>query len=301
MGAQGSYMAKQAQDPTDPAGLGQPGAFQDIFGKGKVGTGGIFKDPSGRPISPQMQNGPADNSKSSSFGDGIDTGGRPQSPSLHNWLDPTQANGLDPNASFDTSTLLPGMLNKNAMQGGYAVDTNSLQGLEKYANSTENSPWLNLTNQKIAGQTAGLQDQGMLDAQANSSGAMNAAASHGGLSGGAAARIAGRGATAGTNAMQQANQWGEQGKLSAGIAEQADKMNTMRSLPGAQLDLARYNSGLGEFNATTENSGKLINNQNFISGVKEGNQNDLTKYGEQMKGYIGDNASNALMKSGKKK
>ncbi len=202
----------------------------------------------------------------------------PKGPDLKGWLDPNDPfHGLDPNAQY-TPDILQGK-GVGAEFGGLRPDQAALNREQEFALGKGPSPWLHMQDEMIDNTTGKMRDQAATDAASATSGAMNTAASHGGLSGGAAARIAGRGADSSVMGQQGANFQGEQGKLGAGIADEQNKMDILKSLPQQQLDLAKYNAGINMYDTTNANDAKKYAADNYIGGIKEGNANMLSKYG----------------------
>jgi hypothetical protein len=167
------------------------------------------------------------------------------------------------------------------LEGGGRLQARTLTGAD-IQKEMEASPWYKMALEKqgleqnrLLGQTQ-QQQAGQL-AQARSNLAMR-----GGLSGGAAERMARAGAESGLLAAQNVR--------GAGALE--------RSQLGMQgADLA---SRLGQFNIGQQSQTDLTNLQAQIANLAAQENRKLQKYGEQMKGYAAERTSEGIGSGGKK-
>lgn len=189
------------------------------------------------------------------------------------------------------------MLGPNGqLQGGAYLDPNQYRGnqgalnlLNQKAMQQGTSPWAMMQMQK-----QGLDQQNQMNSAARQAQGQNAQARaglamRGGLSGGAAERLA-RGGGQDLNAARQgiSNQ-GMQNRMQIGIQDETNK-NAMlgQAVQGNQAALGQQ-IGLGQFNV-----------QNTLAENQANNQHDITRYQEQMKGYAAGKTANATANSGKK-
>lgn len=162
------------------------------------------------------------------------------------------------------------------------------------------SEWAGLMDKKINMQTAGLKDQASVDNMASRQGAMDAAATRGGLMAGSAGRIASRGMINDVNGQQQANNWGATGKANVAIEDERQKLDLMKVIPGMDLQAAQYDTYVDAQNAGIANDAAKFNTQSQLGDVQDQNKSDLFKYGQQMQGYGADKTADATINAGKK-
>lgn len=197
---------------------------------------------------------------------------------------------------------MPDIGNRSAMLSGgrltgdayldpnaYRGNTGALNVLNQKATATGNSPWLNMQLQK-----QGMEQQqamGKMGAQANAANAQARAglAMKGGLSGGAAERLA-RGGSQDLNAARQGvmNQGSNQ-RLQLGIQDESNKNQLLGQAVGANQAQNAQNIGIGQFNA-----------QNTLAENNANNAFQMSKYQEQMKAFGAGKSANAMANSGKK-
>lgn len=188
------------------------------------------------------------------------------------------------------------LLQNGQLQGGAYLDPNQYRGnngalnlLNQKATQQGNSPWLNMQLQK-----QGMEQQqalGHVGAQTNAATANARAglAMRGGLSGGAAERLARGGATDMNAARQGIMQQGNQNRLNLGIQDETNKNQLLGQAVGANQAQNAQNIGIGQFNA-----------QNTLAENNANNAFDMNKYSEQMKAYGAGKSANAMANSGKK-
>ncbi len=188
------------------------------------------------------------------------------------------------------------MLSNGRLAGDAYLDPNAFRGntgalgvLNQKATAQGNSPWLNMSLQKQAMEQ---QDAlGNAGAQANSANAAARAnlAMKGGLSGGAAERLA-RGGAGDLNAARQGvmNQGANQ-RLQLGIQDESNKNQLLGQAVGANQAQNAQNIGIGQFNA-----------QNTLAENNANNAFQMSKYQEQMKAFGAGKSANAMANSGKK-
>ena len=188
------------------------------------------------------------------------------------------------------------MLQNGQLTGGAYLDPNKYQGntgalntLNAKATQEGASPWLQLQLQK---QNMDQMNQ-MAQAAKQSAGATAAARSNlamrGGLSGGAAERLA-RGGSQDLNAQRQniMNQ-GAQNRINLGIQDESNKNQLLGQAVSANQAQNAQNIGIGQFNA-----------QNTLAENNANNAFNMSKYQEQMKAYGAGKSANAIANGGKK-
>lgn len=243
--------------------------------------------------------------------------GRPQIPPYASILNPDGS--LKYSANFAPSGYAGSIYDPVAGAQG-RVNTQALEALRARGTSQGPSPWLNLMNKRIAGQEAGLVDSAAQDAASARSGAFNAAATHGGIGSGAAARLAGNQQANEALGTQGAHKWAADAGLQAGLADEQQKLGILENLPsqelglgqfGANLDLAnagntlknnQFNAGNAlqnsQFNASGGAANSQFNTGNAIADVHGQNPYNMGVYSEQMKGYSADQMAKAIAASG---
>lgn len=188
------------------------------------------------------------------------------------------------------------MLENGQLQGGAYLDPNQYRGnqgalnvLNQKATTQGNSPWMNMQLQK-----QGMEQQqamGKMGAQANAANAQARAglAMKGGLSGGAAERLA-RGGSQDLNASRQnVMSQGANQRLQLGIQDESNKNQLLGQAVGANQAQNAQNIGIGQFNT-----------QNTLAENNANNAFQMNKYQEQMKAFGAGKTANATANSGKK-
>lgn len=188
------------------------------------------------------------------------------------------------------------MLKNGQLQGGayldpskYQGNTGALNALNQKATAQGMSPWAAMQMQK-----QGMDQQNQMNVAARQAQGQNAQARaglamRGGLSGGAAERLA-RGGGQDLNAARQGlmNQ-GSQNRLNIGIQDEANKNQLLGQAVNANAAQNAQQIGMGQFNV-----------QNTLAENQANNAHDVTRYQEQMKGFGAGKSANAMAGSGKK-
>lgn len=187
------------------------------------------------------------------------------------------------------------------------LNTQPLNELESYADSTGPSPWAQAQTaieQQQQGVAAGNVAQ---QAEAGTQAAGDYEATHGGLTSGALQNL-GR--------QQSQNQvTGEQGVAGQGLAakqqiaatDAANKLGVLENLPGQEVQATQpgiqeenlYQSA-AEYQDTADQAANAMNIQNAISGVQGENQYGETNYMNQINNSAANALSNAYQNQGKK-
>lgn len=188
------------------------------------------------------------------------------------------------------------MLSGGRLTGDAYLDASKLQGntgaldvLNQKATATGDSPWLKMQLQKQRMEQR--QAMGKAGAQTNAATATARAnlATKGGLSGGAAERLA-RGGAADLNAARQGiGATGATNRMNLGIQDETTKNQLLGQAVGANANQNAQNIGMAQFNAT-----------NTLAENNANNAYAMQKYQEQMKGYGANKTANALAQGGKK-
>lgn len=176
-------------------------------------------------------------------------------------------------------------LDPNAYKG----NTGALDTLNQKATQQGASPWLQMQLQKQNME----QQQGLSHAASQSAGATAGAranlAMKGGLSGGAAERVA-RGGAQDLNAQRQnIAQTGSTNRVNLGIQDESNKNQLLGQAVGANQAQNAQAIGIGQFNAA-----------NTLAENNANNSFNMNKYQEQMKSYGAGNTANAIASGGKK-
>jgi hypothetical protein len=155
------------------------------------------------------------------------------------------------------------------------IDTRGIEALRNEALRTGPSAWRTLAEQqdadKLARTQAGYLTQGK-----------NQLATTGGLSSGAAERLASRSNIEGLRQRQAlAGQYA--------LADENKRMDTLAQLPGQELNLAQFNRGTQQQNV-----------QNALEDIQGKRQADLASYLEQMRGWASERTAQATPSGGKK-
>lgn len=192
-----------------------------------------------------------------------------------------------PDGSIVRNQLAPGLGEQNEYVNR---PLGQLESMTSPDAMTKDSPWAQSQFNQIDRQTAGMRDAAHQNMLSSVQGASDQAASHGGLTGGGAARIGAMGMMNEANADQGASLYGANAHDATRATDYSTKVGILQQLPAAEL-------------AKAQNAEKVQgDNTNFIqSGDQMVNNNTLTKYGEDMKTYIGNNLASATAASGKRK
>lgn len=188
------------------------------------------------------------------------------------------------------------MLQNGQLTGGaylnpsqYQGNTSALDALNQKATQQGPSPWLQM--QLAQQNNATMQNLGHAASQANAGNASARAnlAMKGGLSGGAAERVA-RGGANDLNAQRQnITAAGETNKMNLGIQDQSNQNQLLGQAVSANANQNAQNIGIGQFNA-----------QNTLAENNANNAFNMSKYQQQMQAYGAGNTANAIASGGKK-
>jgi len=216
-------------------------------------------------------------------------GGIPGQDTLAGQLgDRTQAGALNPNLHINPSNLDP-----KALQGNLGA----LNALNQQATATGPSAWLNsaLQGQKL--EEAGQMDTAAQQAAGGNANARAQLAMRGGLSGGAAERLA-RGGQQDLNAQRQniSNQ-GAGNRIGLNTQDRANQMSQLNSAVAANRDQNAQQIDINKFNANNNNQANAMNVSNNMAENNANNAWKMTKYQEQMKGLGANMSANAIQNS----
>ena len=177
---------------------------------------------------------------------------------------------------------------------GVNLNTQAMDELRKQALAKE-SPWL--AQQLQANQAQGLRQQNSAAKLAATGAAQGMAslARRGGLSGGAAERMAQGAGDSRMLAQQEAAGQTDANQLNLMVGDAQSQRGLLQAMPGMELAQGQfaqneraYNTGVDQFNLG-----------NVLNEVKRKQDFDLTKYSEQMKGYGAEKSAAAVEKGGK--
>jgi len=143
----------------------------------------------------------------------------------------------------------------------------------------EQSQWRQLMEQKVQGQAG----QAMANAQGQTANAMSNMAMKGGLSGGAAERMAGRGA----QGALQAGQGVLGQRLGLDIQDEQMRQGQLQSLGNAEMGAATFNRQGNQFNI-----------QNSLNDVLQNRASDINSYNEEMRAWAAERTAAATPSSG---
>jgi hypothetical protein len=169
----------------------------------------------------------------------------------------------------------------SSLEGGGKLTAKSLTGAD-IQKQMEESPWYRMALEKQGAEQSRLLDQASRQQAGAMAGARSQLAMRGGLTGGAAERMATAGAGNLAEAMQQQRQGGavERGQL---------------GMQGA--DLA---SKISQFNVGQQAETEKANLQTQLLDLQARENRKLQQYGERMKGYAAEQTSQGIGSGGKK-
>lgn len=177
------------------------------------------------------------------------------------------------------------------------LSTTGLEALTARATGTGPSAWANMMTERQAVEQAAQADAAARTAGSQTAAARSALARSGGLRGGAAERLAGKGAEAALMARQEVLRQGALDRANIGVEDERTRMEMLSRLPGAELEAAKYKSGLDIFNTSAANEAGQFNVSNRIQDLGAANQWRQGLYGEQMKGYAAGKTAEAIQAS----
>lgn len=205
--------------------------------------------------------------------------------------DPTIGQLADPLRRDKNGGILPGLaVGLGEFDHYNAKPLHEIESMTSPGAMTSDSPWAQSQFNQIDRNTAGMRDASKLNAMSSVQGASDSAATHGGLTGGGAARIGAMGMMNQANGDQAASLYGAQSKDQTRATDYGQKMNLLSQVPGMEGQRAQYQS-----NVEGANTDSILKGENMV------NNNTLTKYGQDMNKFIGTNLANATAASGKKK
>lgn len=197
----------------------------------------------------------------------------------------------DPLRRDQNGGILPGLA--VGLGEGNAYNNNPLTQIENMTSPSalvQNSPWAQSQFSQIDRNTSGMRDSAKLNAMSSVQGASDSAAAHGGLTGGGSARIGAMGMMNEANGDQAASLYGAQSKDQTRATDYQQKMGLLSQEPGMEAQRAANAEGVQR-----DNTNFVMGGENMV------NNNTLTKYGQDMNSFIGNNLANATAASGKKK
>lgn len=214
-----------------------------------------------------------------------------------NMTQPTQPDFFNPQYNPDGTpkagaTLAPGvadMLSK--------INPNT-QGIDKYRSEalrTGPSAWAQLATKGQRGEQQTALDAAAHTSASQTAGAQADLAQHGGLTSGAAERVAAGGARNYLDMSQQIGQAGNANRLQIGINDEQNRISQLGALPGMENEAlqpafqkAQLQGQANQFDIT--NAGKNAETQNAF---------DMNAYTEQMKAWAANKQADATSASGK--
>jgi hypothetical protein len=114
------------------------------------------------------------------------------------------------------------------------INRSALDNLTQRGTALGPSPWLTMMQGRIGGMQAGYSDDAVRGARQSTTSAMDQAGMRGGLSGGASARLAGRGLENSAAGQQAASKWGADARLQAGMEDERTKLQIPPATPPAR-------------------------------------------------------------------
>ncbi len=181
--------------------------------------------------------------------------------------------------SIIPGTVTAGSVNADKITGGQLdmeklkANPDALNALKERAMATGDSPWLKMQLQKQGLDETTARDQAGGQALSGSALARSQLGMKGGLSGGAAERIA-MNAGRGLNATRQGiGRAGQMDRLNLGIADDQTKMQALSQIPGMDLAFAQQGIDMNKFNIGTTldvdktNAGNNLDASKFNTGL----------------------------------
>lgn len=168
----------------------------------------------------------------------------------------------------------------NGTQVSYADQLNT-QGLDKLrglATSDGESPWATMQRSELSRQQGLGADQLRANAGQGLAQATGNLASHGGLTGGAAERMAGGSNLAMQENLQKLGGQGAQLGSQIGIADNQNKMDLLKSLPGMEVASMAPRISQDQFNAGLDQSNAQNKNQYGLQSAAGQNQFNQSNY-----------------------
>lgn len=184
--------------------------------------------------------------------------------------------------------------NGNIIKSGYKLDplninTSALDAIRSQALGTGPSPWLSLQLQKQEADQNTAQGQAGAQNNANAATARSSLAMKGGLSSGAAERLAKTQMSGGNAAYQNVANTGNQNRLNLQIQDQTNRQQLLSQLPQTELQYAQANQDTNKFNV-----------QNSLNDLLANRANDVNFYNQGMKAWAAGKTADAQGGGGKK-
>lgn len=219
-------------------------------------------------------------------------------------FDPLNITGLDPSAKnansaqaaqYAANSPRPAPIAWNpiynpSMADTAALDPSGLNAFKKDAMRTGPSTWANRSTAQQDTLAKNALDMGAKSVAGQGATARSQLAQRGGLSGGAAERVATEGQNNYMNMAQGVNQQKTTNVQQIGMNDEQNRMQELGMLPGMQLGAANFASGVQQFNTGAQ----MANNQSM-------NQFNLGQYQAQMAAYGAGQTAQATQNAGKHK
>jgi hypothetical protein len=178
------------------------------------------------------------------------------------------------------------------------LDTSGVDELKRRALETGDSAWARMALEKNAIEQRGLLNSATSLAASEAANARASMAARGGLRGGAAMRLANQAQQNGALSRQNVFQQGALSRADIGLQDQLMKNQFLSQLPGAQLGVANYQTGIDQFNTLQTNEANKFNIDNTIKDRTGKNAWDQLAYQEQMKLKGAGMTADAIARSG---
>lgn len=177
------------------------------------------------------------------------------------------------------------------------LNTEALDTMRSRALSTEASPWLKMQLEKQGVEQAAAADTAAQTAASQVQSARSALARAGGLRGGAAERLASKGAESELMARQNVFRQGMLDRANLNVEEERQKLDLLKGTTAADLSSAQYMTGLDTYNVGAQNQAGQFNVSNRLQDLGNRNQSNQFGYGEMMKGIGARNTADAMRAS----
>lgn len=180
------------------------------------------------------------------------------------------------------------------------LDESGINAIKGKALQQGPSAWMRMALDKQGVEQRGLMNSAAQNAASGNAAARASLAMRGGLGGGAAERLASNTGNDLALARQGVLQQGALQRSDIGLADEANKMDLLKQLPGAQLGAAQYKTGVDQSNMQKNLSTGQFDIQNAINNLNNQNEFNKFKYGEQMKVKGAGMSAQAMENAGKK-
>lgn len=182
-----------------------------------------------------------------------------------------------------------------SLLGGVNVNQSGIDAFSKEALRTGPSQWAQDATKQQNYLSMQAKDQGAATTQGATASARAQLAARGGLSGGAAERLAQGGANNYLNMTQGVNNTETNNDMQIGMNDEQNRLSALGQLPGMQM--ADANFGLQK--ATTQLGADSQDNQNQFNANANLNQWNLGMYGQTMGGWAAQQNAEANRNTGK--